>query len=175
MALFSDGDASGHDVANVAFHVGVDGVLAGAPDGFHNVAKFAPVVGSADPIVGVSEAAGLESRPAKGVNFVTFLMHDGAVARDDDLQMFVWLALDANGLVKNLSFDPFSVHSIFVGSGGIELLDVEVLHIGAVVCEAPGDVIVVADDNERCAGKSESLGVESWGGEMNFVPDGRDR
>ena len=104
-----------------------------------------------------------------------FAVHDWAVARDDNLQVLVGLPFDVNRFVKNLRLCPFSVHPVFVGCCGIERLDVEVLNVGAVIREAPGDAVVVTDDDERGAGQSEAFRVVIGRGEMNFVPDRRYR
>ena len=82
--------------------------------------------------------------------------------------------LDVNDFVENLGSDPGAVDAVFVGRGGIEGFDVKILDIGAVIGEAPGDAIVVADDDEWSAGESDAFGVIAWSAEMNFVPDGRD-
>ena len=58
------------------------------------------------------------------------------------------------------------------------MLDVDVLDVGAEVGEAPGDVVVVADDDEGSAGEGDSGDVEgsggSWGFEVGLVPDAGD-
>ena len=73
--------------------------------------------------------------------------------------MFVGLALYANHFIEQLRLHPFSVDAIFVGRGGIERFDVEILNVGAIVGEAPGDAIVVTDDDEGCARKREAFYV----------------
>ena len=58
------------------------------------------------------------------------------------------------------------------------MLDVDVLDSGAEVGEAPGDVVVVADDDEGNAGEGDSGDVEIAGGggglEVGLVPDAGD-
>src|SRR6202158_5379675 len=66
------------------------------------------------------------------------------------------------------------MHAVFVGGGGVEGFDVQVLHIGAIVGESPGDAIVVANDHERGARQSEAFDVPARGGDVDFVPDGRE-
>ena len=44
------------------------------------------------------------------------------------------------------------------------MFDEDVLHVGAEVGEAPGDVSVVADDDEGHTGKRDSGGVEVFRG-----------
>ena len=89
--------------------------------------------------------------------------------------MLVRTALYVNDLVIDLGFQPFPIHTIFVGRGGIEFLDVEVLNIRAVVGKSPGDTVVVADHDQRSAGHSESLDIPARTSEMHFVPDGGNR
>src|SRR6185437_11792516 len=101
-------------------------------------------------------------------------MHDWAVARDDQFQMFVRLSFNVDYFVKNLGLLPSAIHTIFIRRGGIRRLDVQVLHVGAVIGKAPGDAVIVTNDDERRAGESESLGVKTGGAEMDFIPDGRD-
>ncbi len=47
-------------------------------------------------------------------------------------------------------------------AGAAEVLDVEVLDIGAEVGEAPGDMVVVADDDEGGAGEGDAGDVEGF-------------
>ena len=54
VSLFSNRDARGHHVTDVAVHIGVDGVLSRAPNGFHDFSKFVPVLRSGEPVVRVS-------------------------------------------------------------------------------------------------------------------------
>jgi hypothetical protein len=57
------------------------------------------------------------------------------------------------------------------------VFDVEVLHIGSEVGEPPGDVVVVADNDEGRAGESDAgdveVGERRWigGVEVCLVPD----
>ena len=54
------------------------------------------------------------------------------------------------------------------------MFDVDVLDFGAEVGEAPGDVVVVADDDEGCAGERDAGDVEAGGFEVGLVPDAGD-
>src|SRR4029077_15134871 len=63
---------------------------------------------------------------------------------------------------------------VFVGRGGIERLDVQVLNISAIVGETPSDAFVVADDDERRARQGESFDVPARRREVNFIPNRRD-
>ena len=51
------------------------------------------------------------------------------------------------------------------------MFDVDVLDLGAEVGEAPGYVLVVADDDEGDAREGDSGDVEASGFEVGFVPD----
>ena len=73
--------------------------------------------------------------------------------------------------VKRLRFFPSAVYAVFVRNSGIESLDVQILNVGAVVGESPGDAVIVTDDHERCSGKRKACNIPSRGGEMNLVPD----
>ena len=64
-----------------------------------------------------------------------------------------------------------SLHAILVRRGGTERFDVKILDVGAVIGEAPGDAVVVADDDHGRAGQCKAFDVPAGCGEMNFVPD----
>ena len=109
VAFLTNGDASGHEVADVAFGVGVDGILAGTPDIFHDVAKFAPIFRFGEPVVSVAEAAGFEGGPTEGVWLVAFLIDDWPMASDNYFQMFVLLAFNPDDFIESLRLHPFSI------------------------------------------------------------------
>src|SRR6266481_6676296 len=75
--------------------------------------------------------------------------------------------------VVYLRLGPCAMDAVFLGRGGVEGLDVEILNIGLIIGEAPSNAFVVADDNKRSAGQSEALDVPTRRGEMDLVPDGR--
>src|SRR5882762_4578022 len=87
--------------------------------------------------------------------------------------MFVGGSFYVNCFVIDLRFLPSAVDAVFIRCGWVESLDVQILYIRAVVGKAPSDAVVVADDDQRCAGQSESLYVPAGGGDVDFVPDGR--
>jgi hypothetical protein len=64
------------------------------------------------------------------------------------------------------------------GTGAAGVFDVDVLDGGAEVGEAPGYVVVVADDDEGNAGEGDAGDVEIAGGggglEVGLVPDAGD-
>src|SRR5258705_852928 len=92
---------------------------------------------------------------------------------DDYLQMFVGGSFDVNRFVIDLRFFPSAVDAVFIRSGWVKGFDVQILYIRAVVGKAPGDAVIVTDDDQRCAGQSESLYVPAGSGDVDFVPDRR--
>ena len=91
-------------------------------------------------------------------------MDDRPVARDGDRKVFVRLPFDVNDLVDDLRIYPRAFHAILVWRSRIERLNIEVLHIGAVVGEAPRDVVVVANNDHGCARQSKPLDVPARSG-----------
>jgi len=87
--------------------------------------------------------------------------------------MFVGGPFDVNRFVIDLRFLPSAVDAVFIRSGWVEGFDVQILYICAVVGKSPSDAVVVTDDDQRCAGQSESLYVPAGRGDVDFVPDGR--
>src|SRR5215813_3312979 len=172
-AFLADGNTRGHQIADVAVDVGVHGILGRAPDCLHDFAKLFPVAGFADAVVAVGESAGFGGGPAKRVAGVAVFFDDGAVAGDGDRQVAVGRPLNVNDLVEGLCFEPFAVGLVFVGLRRIESLDVEILHVGAVIREAPCNPVVVADDGQRRAGNREAFDVPAGAGEVHLIPDGR--
>ncbi len=71
---------------------------------------------------------------------------------------------------------PGVVGTLVLGVGTVlaEVLDEDVLDVGAGVGEAPGDVWVAAYDDEGNAGEGEAFDIERRGAadvEGGFVPD----
>src|SRR5258708_32245635 len=75
--------------------------------------------------------------------------------------------------VEHLRLGPCAMDTVFLGRGGVEGLDVQILNIGLIVGEAPGNAVVVADADKRSGRQSEALDVPTRRGEMDLVPDGR--
>ncbi len=104
----------------------------------------------------------------------------GAVLGGGDVDGYVFAALDVDGLLLVEDRVPGAVGGFVLGgwAGAAGVLDVEVLDLGAEVGEAPGDVGVVADDDEGDAGEGDSGDVKLAGGggglEVGLVPDAGD-
>ncbi len=72
-----------------------------------------------------------------------------------DVEDDVFAAFDVDGLLKAEDWVPGAVvgFEFGVGAGAAEVFDVDVLDFGAEVGEAPGDVVVVAGDDEGTPGR----------------------
>ena len=171
MSLLSNRHSRGHHVSDIALDIRIDRVLARAPHALHGFAEFFPVVRFAQTVVAIGEPTGFRGGPAQCVGLVSLAMNDGAVSRHGNLQVFIRLAFDENSFVDDLRLCPRALYSIRIRRSWIERLDVKVLNVGAVIGEAPGDAIVVADDDHRRSGQGEAFDVPAGCGEMNFVPD----
>ena len=174
-------------VADVAVVVGVDDVLGGAAEGGEGGGEGGPVDGGIDAEEGGRDVGGIVDGPAEGEGalFVGEERGDegrgvGAVLGGGDIEDDVGAVADVDDLALVEEGVPGAVGGLVLGggAGAAGVLDVEVLHVGAEVGEAPGDVVVVADDDEGIAGEGDSGGVEVAGGrgglEVGCVPDAGD-
>src|SRR5260370_6264766 len=75
--------------------------------------------------------------------------------------------------VETMPLGQCAMDTVFLGRGGVEGLDVQILNIGLIVGEATGNAFVVADDNKRSARQSDAVDVPTRRGEMDLVPGGR--
>ena len=97
--------------------------------------------------------------------------------RGGDVDRYIFAALDVDGLLLVEDRVPGAVGRFVLGggAGAAGVLNVEGLDLGAEVGEAPGDVGVVADDDEGDAGERDSGDVKIAGGggglEVGLVPD----
>jgi hypothetical protein len=187
----AQGDSAHGVVADVALIVGVDDVLGGASEAAEGGEKAGPVVGVVYVEGGDLEVGGVVDGPAEGegagmaVGLGSFGREDGvedggegvAVAGGEDLEVDGALAFDLDGFgeVDDELPGVASGEEFLCGAGAAGGFDVDVLDVGAEVGEAPGDVVVVADDDEGKAGDGDAGGVESPGGEggleIGLVPD----
>ena len=171
MSLLSNRHARGHHVSDIALDVRVDSVLPRAPHALYNLAKFFPVARFAQPVVAVREPARFRGGPAQCVGFFSLAKNDGPVARHGNLQVFVRQAFDVDRLVDDLRLRPRALHAILIRRGRIKRLNVKILNVGAVIGEAPGDAVVVADDDHGGTGQGEPFDIPARCGEVNFIPD----
>ena len=97
-----------------------------------------------------------------------------------DVESYILVIFDVDDLVIVEKGMPGAVLRFVLGcgAGAAGVFDVDVLNSGSKVGESPGDVIVVANDDEGHAGERDSGDVE-WasggrGFEVGFVPDAGD-
>jgi len=87
-----------------------------------------------------------------------------------DIDGYIFGAFDVDDLASVEEGLPHAVLRLVLGSGAgaAGVFDVDVLDGGAEVGESPGDVVVVADDDEGNAGEGDSGDVEIAGGGGGF-------
>ena len=181
-------DKAGHHVGNRAGRIGVDDVLAGERPVAQALAEALPAGGPVRGQHGPQVVAGAEERPVVGqVGMVAGdsgaedsgaarqqVGEDRAVARGADGDDHVAQAADADDLLSDLGRLPRAVDLVARGVVGVEALDVDVLHVGESVGDAPGAMLVVADDDAGHAGQGEAGNVVIAAAEVIGVPDGRE-
>ena len=183
----AEGDFADGVVADVALVVGVDDVLGGAAEGGEGGEEAGPVGGGVDVEEGGGDVGwgrrwssggrGLrcsEGRMPEMMGVVMLPCWVVGTSRMTSLLPRTWMisCLMEDGV-------PGAVGGFVFGgvAGAAGVLDVDVLHVGAEVGEAPGDVVVVADDDEGDAGKGDAGDVEvpvGGGFEVGLVPDAGD-
>ena len=120
-----------------------------------------------------------------GVRLLNVAQH-GAMARAAQLQQQVGLALDADGFVAHGELGPSVGRAVLRGIGGVDLLQIQVLHIGAGVGEAPGDLVGTAQHHKGQARQGGAYGINGAQGcavrrlarrglQARKVPDGGGR
>jgi hypothetical protein len=174
-------------VADVALVVGVDEVLCGAAEGGEGGDEAGAVGGSVDGEEGRGDGCGVVDDPAEGEGAL-FGGEDagedggdgGSVAGGGDVDGYVFAAFDVDDFVIVEEGLPGAVLRLVLGggAGAAGVFDVDVLDGCAEVGEAPGYVVVVADDDEGDAGEGDSSDVEvargGGGLKVSFVPDAGD-
>ena len=101
-------------------------------------------------------------------------------------QQQVGLALDADGFVAHRERSPSVGRAVLRGVGGVDLLQIQVLHIGAGVGEAPGDLVGTAQHHKGQARQGGAYGINGAQGcavrrlarrglQARKVPDGGGR
>ncbi len=188
MGAAAEGNLAYGVVADVALIVGVDEVLGGAAEGGEGGGEVGPVGGGVGGEERGGQVGGVVDGPAEGESAPLCWedagddgCHGGAVLGGGDVEDEVLASADVDGLFLVEDGMPGAVGGLELGgiAGAAGVLDVDVLNLGAEVGEAPGDVSVVADDDEGDAGEGDSGYVElcsggGWGLEVGFVPDAGD-
>ena len=97
------------------------------------------------------------------------------MAGENDFDGAVCGAANVDDVLTDGGALPLAVDTVFERILRVKRFGVDGEDIGEVVGEAPGDAIVVADDDERRAGKRESLHIPAGRGEVDQIPDGGSR
>ncbi len=66
---------------------------------------------------------------------------------------FFTAALHFNRFIDDDHIAPFAIDFVLIGVGGINFFDKQILHIRPDVGEAPGNAVIVTDDDARRARK----------------------
>ncbi len=183
----ADGDAADGVVADVALVVGVDEVLRGAAEGGEGGDETGAIGGGVDGEEGWSDGGWVVDDPAEregalfgGQDAGEDGSDGGAVARGGDVDDYVFVAFDMDDFTIVEERLPGAVLRLVLcgGASASNVFDVDVLNGGAEIGESPGDVVVVAGDDEGDAGKGDAGDVEVAGGaggfEVSLVPDAWD-
>ncbi len=187
----ADGDPAEGVIADVTLIVGVDHVLGGAAPGGEGGDEGGPVGGAVDFEEGCGEVDGVVDSPGESEGA---LVRGGSSARPlcadeeagdnggfevavlgaEEVEDDVFAAADVDGLGMVDDGLPRAVGGLELGLAVVNTgaLDVDVLHVGAEVGEAPGDVVVVTDDDEGDAGQSDSGDMEGSAGGGGGFQDG---
>ena len=184
----AEGDAADGVVADVALVVGVDDVRGGPAEGGEGFEEGGPVGGGVDVEERGRDVGGVVDGPAEGDGSLLGGEDGGDDGGDDvavpgggDVEDDVFAVADVDDFFLMEECLPVAVGGLVVtaGGGGADVLDGDVLDVRAEVGEAPGDVIVVADDDEGDAGERDAgyveVGAVGVGGlEVGLVPDAGD-
>ena len=174
--VLADGGNADRLPADVTVHIGPDHVLARDVAEGGRVAELLPRRGLIHAQGRhVRRTAGLEPRCAHGIGHVVrrVLVDDGTVPRVLERDLLRGLALHRNGLAHGGHREPLSVEAVLRGVGGIGLVDVEVLAVGAENGETPGADFVVADGDAGHGGLAATDHVPAGRHEMDEAPERR--
>ena len=169
----ADGDAAEEVVADVV-GIGVDEVLRDAAEAGEGGDEGGGVGGGVDGEEGCGLRGGIVDGPDEREGAVLAGIErrddgclDGGVAEGvgggEDVEGDVAAGADADELGVVGDGGPGVVGVLVLGVGAVfaEVLDEDVLDVGAGVGEAPGDGGVASDDDEGDAGEGEAFDVES--------------
>ena len=176
VAVGADGVKSRGLVPDVPVNVGIHHVLARRVQERRSVAEFLPVLRGVQVEERVGE--GIVERPAQSQLARAHrrssqligneVRDDGAVAGDGDVQDHVPSVLHVNDFGAVFGLEP-TVRSL-VFAVLVEILDVQILHGRLDVGEAPGNALVVTDDDERHSGQRHADYIVTTAAQMRLIP-----
>ena len=168
----ADGDAAEEVVADVV-RVGVDEVLGGAGEAGEGGDERGGVGGGVDGEEGAGEGGGVVDGPGEREGAVLGGIERGddggfdgggaeGVGGGEDVEGDVAAGAHVDEFGVMGDGGPGAVGALVLGGVAVlaEVLDEDVLDVGAGVGEAPGDVGVAAYDDEGDAGEGEACDVE---------------
>ena len=168
---------------DVAGHIGEDDVLRGRDDQAERREKIVPVPGGVDadhPVerrVVIGKAGeGQRDRlagPGDAGQIVADVGQHGAVAGRADRQLDVGPALDADRLLARLKRLRAVGRQVFPRVGRVDRLDEQVLRVGVGSGDAPGDMVVLAEQHDRRAGHGRALQPAVGRDDPGEVPQNR--
>jgi len=175
LALGSQGHQAGHLIADVALHIGVDEVLSGRWPMTHGLAELLPVASPVQQEDGLGVLAGLGHHRAQRQRSLLAgdtRADDRPVAGHQDL-LHHRLAPTAHAdlLPHDLAVHPLAAGLVLTRVLGVDPLHEQVIAVGHGIGDAPGDAIVVADDDPRHAGNGGADHIGAAAVEMHLVPD----
>src|SRR5450755_3835013 len=83
----------------------------------------------------------------------------------------VFQATNLDLFLYHLGLFPLALVFVLVRILGVKFLDIEVLRIGNRVGDAPGDVLVMSDDDAGSAWEADADDVDVSRDEVAFIPD----
>ena len=89
-----------------------------------------------------------------------YLLNDGLI-----------LPFHLNLFAHDLGLFPLALVFVLIWVCGVKFLDIEILHIGYCVGDAPGDMLIMSDDDSWCARKAHSGYIKIARDQVAFVPD----
>jgi hypothetical protein len=183
----ADGDVADGVVADATFVVSVDEILCGPSEIREGGDEARGVGGRIDGKEGWVDVGGIVDGPTEREGSLFSREDAGDDGRDDsavfcgrNIQNDIFVAFDVDDLTVVEEGMPGAVLRFVLscGAGAVSVFDVDVLNGGSKVGEAPGDVVVVACDDEGQTRKRDSSDVEiACGGrglEVGLVPDAGD-
>ena len=183
----ANGNSADGVIADVALVIGKDHVLRRAAPVEEGCVKAGPVRGGVDGEERGSDVGRIVDGPVERERTFFRRVDAGDDGRDQiavlgsgDVEEDVFVAFDVDDLQSMEEGLPGAGGGLVLGggTGAAGVLDCDVLHGGAEVGEAPGNVCVVADDDEGGSRKRDAGDMEFAGGGRSFqvglVPDAGD-
>src|SRR6185436_19431743 len=173
----ANGYSSGHDVANVSLFISVDDICRWHIPIAQGKPKLLPVPGAVHLQYRRNNIARFQSCPAQRQRQCRGRGHAGqdwTMPRDANFLDHRSLAtLNLDLLADHLCHFPFPLVLILVWVLRVKFLDVKVFYIGDGIGEAPGNMLIVTNDDAGHAWETDAGDINIGGDQMAFIPDRR--